>query len=85
MKDISLPVSASIGAAVGNGEDICTDELVRQADDNMYKQKICKKGVTNEQIIESIINNFKNKDYIIYTHGMRVAEMANDQRKSIRV
>ncbi|QGU94862.1 diguanylate cyclase [Clostridium bovifaecis] len=76
LKNINLPVSASIGAAIGDGVDVCIEELVRQADDNMYKQKIFKREVANEQIIESIINNFKNKDYTLYIHGMRVAEMA---------
>ena len=72
----NLPIFISLGFSHGEGKDFCIEEILRKADDNMYKFKLSKRNTVKKKIAENIINYFKIYEGELYEHGMRVARYA---------
>ncbi|KOA21493.1 putative diguanylate cyclase YdaM [Clostridium homopropionicum DSM 5847] len=72
----NLPIFTSLGFSYGEGEDFCLEEILRKADDNMYKFKLSKRKLVKKKITENIINYYKIYENELYEHGKRVASYA---------
>jgi diguanylate cyclase (GGDEF)-like protein/PAS domain S-box-containing protein len=67
-----LPLSVSIGFAIGEDSNISMRELFKQADNNMYRKKLYQSQHTKDNIIKSLIKALNEKDFIDKGHADRI-------------
>ncbi|MDF2569084.1 MAG: diguanylate cyclase domain protein [Sporomusa sp.] len=75
---LELPLSMSIGFAVAEaGTDAVTmSELFRQADDNMYREKLHRSRTTRSAIVKALLKALEVRDFITEGHGDRMEKWA---------
>lgn len=73
----ALPLSISIGYAIGDvSESCCINDLFREADDNMYREKLAHSQDARQSIIQAILREARNKDFLSDGHGDRIQDWA---------
>lgn len=78
---LELPLSMSIGyAASGNSRDerLTMDEIFREADDNMYREKLHRSRSSRSAIVKALLNALNVRDFITEGHGDRMQSLAGD-------
>lgn len=77
-----IPLSVSIGYSVGNKIPVNMDELFKEADNNMYREKLYHSQSTRSAIVQTLLKALKERDFITNEHVCclqdLVAELAAD-------
>lgn len=68
-----LPISISVGVATTN-ESTYLEHLLKEADNEMYNEKLIQKKSSKSQIIDSLMAALEERDHITEGHAHRVAE-----------
>jgi diguanylate cyclase (GGDEF)-like protein/PAS domain S-box-containing protein len=71
-----IPLSVSFGCAIYNSPTENISRLFKEADDNMYREKLCRSQNIRNVIIQAIMKVLENKDYINEGHARRSEELA---------
>jgi diguanylate cyclase (GGDEF)-like protein/PAS domain S-box-containing protein len=78
-----VPVSLSIGFAISNEPTMVMRELFKEADNNMYREKIHRGQKARSAIVETVVNLLAERDFIIDGHGDRLQDMVSSLAKVI--
>jgi len=70
----SFPLSISIGLAAGDITWIGIDQLIKEADNNMYREKLHHSQSTRSEIVKTLMRALKARDGITEGHGDRLRE-----------
>ncbi|WP_346355628.1 HD domain-containing phosphohydrolase [Azotosporobacter soli] len=74
-KNPMLPISLSIGFAVSETAPPDMDALFREADHNMYREKLHRKQSTRSAIVQAMMKALEARDFITEGHGERLQEI----------
>ncbi len=69
-----LPLSISVGVATAVDSSKSIGEVVKEADEKMYHEKLIEKRSSRSQIISSLLAALADKDYITEGHSQRVEQ-----------
>lgn len=78
-----VPVSLSIGFAISSSPTMVMRELFKEADNNMYREKIHRGQKARSAILETVVNLLAARDFIIDGHGDRLQDMVFNVGKLI--
>ncbi len=70
-----LPLSISIGFAVGNPRNISVRDLLIEADDNMYREKLLHFRSPQSALVTTLMKALEARDFITEGHGERLQRM----------
>ncbi|MDR7866527.1 MAG: diguanylate cyclase [Sporomusaceae bacterium] len=73
--DRSLPLTLSIGYALSSGQRGDLNEVLREADNNMYREKFHSSQSTRSAIVEIVMRLLKARDLITEAHVARIEEL----------
>ncbi|OQA09325.1 MAG: Cyclic di-GMP phosphodiesterase response regulator RpfG [Firmicutes bacterium ADurb.Bin373] len=80
LTDPEIPLSVSIGFAVGSMETASVGELFKEADNNMYREKLHRSQSARSAIVQTLMKALEARDFITEGHANRlqvyVKEMA---------
>lgn len=72
----SIPFSLSIGFATAADDQTRIEDLLKVADDFMYREKIFHRQSLRSKNIETLCTMLEERDFITEGHGVRMAELA---------
>ncbi|MDF2633780.1 MAG: diguanylate cyclase with sensor [Pelosinus sp.] len=78
-----VPVSLSIGFAISTGPSLSMKELFKEADNNMYREKLNRSQKARSAILQTVMNLLAARDFIIDGHGERLQEMVSNLAKAV--
>ena len=70
-----IPLSLSFGYAVYDGERESLSELFREADNNMYQEKLHRSSSIRSGLVNTLMKTLEARDYISEGHTERLQEM----------
>lgn len=71
-----IPLSVSFGCAICDSPTENLSRLYKEADDNMYREKLGRSQKTRNRIVQAMMKILDNKDYINEGHPRRLEELA---------
>ena len=78
-----LPLSVSIGFTVGTGAPILMDNLFKEADNNMYREKLQHSLSSGSTIVQSLMKALETKDFVGQGHVNRLQKLSDALAKAI--
>ena len=78
-----MPLSISLGYAVGNGEQKDLRELLKMADNLMYREKLHHRQSEKSKIIDILTKMLEARDFITEGHGDRMQELCGKLAETI--
>ncbi|MDD4170543.1 MAG: diguanylate cyclase, partial [Desulfotomaculaceae bacterium] len=75
---LPLPLSLSVGFAVCEEASINMDDLFKEADDNMYLEKMYHKQSTRKAIVQALSRVMEARDFTAQGHAERVQNLVAD-------
>ncbi|AJQ29172.1 HD domain-containing phosphohydrolase [Pelosinus fermentans] len=78
-----VPVSLSIGFAISSGPSMTMRELFKEADNNMYREKLHRGQKARSAIVQTVVNLLAERDFIIDGHGDRLQDMVSSLAKAM--
>lgn len=78
-----VPVSLSVGFAISSGPSLPMRELFKEADNNMYREKMNRGQEARSAIVQTVVNILAARDFIIDGHGDRLQDMVSSLAKAI--
>jgi diguanylate cyclase (GGDEF)-like protein len=79
----SLPLSLSVGYAVEEGETIDMQDLFREADNRMYREKLQRNGSARHAIVQALTGSMQARDFDTEGHCDRLQELAASLARSL--
>jgi diguanylate cyclase (GGDEF)-like protein/PAS domain S-box-containing protein len=73
-----LPLNISIGFAVKSGESISMRDLLKEADSNMYREKLYHKQSIRRSITQTLVKTLKERDVLAEKHVGRLEKLLTD-------
>ncbi|MBV1770249.1 MAG: diguanylate cyclase [Candidatus Desulforudis sp.] len=70
-----LPVSLSVGFAVSSGDTVGVNELFREADNNMYRDKLLRSESTHSVTLQILTKALKEKDFLAEGHAEHMEDL----------
>jgi diguanylate cyclase (GGDEF)-like protein/PAS domain S-box-containing protein len=70
-----LPLSLSIGVATTLSQETTLDELLKKADDLMYRDKLYRSPSTRSQVVQTLLVALAERDFITEGHTRRLADL----------
>ena len=70
-----IPLSLSIGYALREKSDMSMRDLFREADNNMYREKLHRSQSTRSAIVQTVMSLLEARDYITEGHAERLQDM----------
>jgi diguanylate cyclase (GGDEF)-like protein/PAS domain S-box-containing protein len=67
-----LPISISVGCALKNGSFIRAEELFREADNNMYREKLHRSQSNRSAVVQTLNKALEARDFITEGHADRI-------------
>jgi diguanylate cyclase (GGDEF)-like protein/PAS domain S-box-containing protein len=83
--NFELPLSISIGFATTNDRESNMDEVFKEADDNMYKNKLDQRQSAHNLIVRTLIRLFEAKDFGEQGRLIRLHNMSEALARSIDI
>lgn len=74
----TAPLSIASGYASNSGRTVSATDLFREADNNMYREKLHCKPHTRKLIVQAVLQVLKNRDFMEDGHGDRLEQMIID-------
>ncbi|MDR3584640.1 MAG: diguanylate cyclase [Desulfosporosinus sp.] len=78
-----IPISMSLGYAVGNGKQKDLRELLKMADDMMYRKKLHNRQSEKSKNIDILTKMLEVRDFITEGHGDRMQELSGKLSETI--
>jgi len=72
----SLPLSASVGIATCKDAGTTLEEILNQADKNMYRDKVHRTQSTAHGVVKALLTALAAKDYVVEGHIARVSRLS---------
>lgn len=72
-ENLGLPVSISLGLATSGDRSISLEKTLKTADDYMYQDKLDRKEIIRERIVDWFLAALDERDYMAEGHGERIA------------
>ncbi len=72
---VAIPLEMSVGYAYSIGTDKSTRELLRDADNKMYREKLYRKAGTEGSIMQTVKNMLSARDYDTGVHSDRLQSL----------
>lgn len=69
------PLSLSIGFAVSDDPSMAMSELFKQADSNMYREKLSRGQTAHQTIVQTVLKLLEERDFITEGHGDRMQKI----------
>jgi diguanylate cyclase (GGDEF)-like protein/PAS domain S-box-containing protein len=73
-----LPLNISIGFAAKSGAFISMRDLLKEADSNMYREKLYHKQTIRQSITQTLVKSLKGKDFQVEEHAGRLEKLLTD-------
>jgi len=70
-----LPLSLSLGWAVAANSPVNTEQLFREADNNMYREKLHSRSSGHSSIVTTLMQALQERDYITSGHADRMEKL----------
>ncbi len=83
-KDIDIALSLSAGYAYNTGV-VDIRKLFKEADDNMYREKLFKNNSPRSAIIKTLTETLQARDYITEGHAKRLQDIVNAMGKALKL
>ncbi len=71
-----LPLNISVGYAVSSGTSADIRKLLKEADNNMYREKLRRSRGTRSSIIKAMMKALETRDFIAEGHAVRLQKLA---------
>ncbi len=81
--DDVVPLGISIGMATAESADLSLKEAFRQADDCMYRDKLCRSSSSRGKIVQSLLAALAERDYIAEGHARRLENLCRAMGEKI--
>ncbi|MFZ5595769.1 MAG: PAS domain S-box protein [Bacillota bacterium] len=78
-----LPISISIGYATGNGDIKTMADLFKEADNNMYREKLHRSRNIRSSIVQTLTKAMEVRDFITEGHADRLRELVSNLGKAL--
>jgi diguanylate cyclase (GGDEF)-like protein/PAS domain S-box-containing protein len=78
-----LPLSISIGSAIGTGSSIIMTNLFKEADNNMYREKLQNTLSARSTIVQTLMKALETRDFTAKGHVSRLQKLSTDLAMSI--
>jgi len=75
---VGITISCSLGVATKENEDEDIKEVLKKADDDMYRNKLSESRSTKNKIVQSLLNTLEAKSSETKEHAMRMARLAHN-------
>lgn len=82
-QDLSL--SLSIGFAMGNLNNIDMKEIFKEADNNMYREKLHRSKSARSNIVKTLMKALEARDFITEGHGDRMQKLVEGLAREVAV
>ena len=80
-----IPLSLSLGYAFSVKTDISMRDLFREADNNMYREKLHRSQSTRSAIVQTVMSLLEARDYITEGHADRLQAMVTRLARAVGV
>ncbi|MDD4801805.1 MAG: PAS domain S-box protein [Syntrophomonas sp.] len=70
-----IPLSISAGCAVSTGTKVNMKELFREADDNMYREKLHSRNSAHSTIVQTLLKTLQARDLVTSGHAERLQDL----------
>lgn len=74
----TTPLSISSGYASNSGRAVSAADLFKEADNNMYREKLHCRPHTRKLIVQAVLQVLKSRDFMEDGHGDRMEQMITD-------
>ena len=74
----TTPLSISSGYASNSGRAVSAADLFKEADNNMYREKLHCRPHTRKLIVQAVLQVLKSRDFVEDGHGDRLEQMITD-------
>lgn len=71
----TLPISLSMGFAVNSQSPADMNALFKEADNNMYREKLHQKNSARSAIVQGLVKALEERDFITEGHGNRLQKL----------
>ncbi len=75
--DRLIPISVSFGYSLSNNSIENLEEILKQADNNMYKEKLLHRQSNKNEIVQLLMKMLEARDFITEGHGERLKELGS--------
>ena len=82
---VKVPLNVSIGFATAENESKILEEIFKEADDFMYREKLRKGIDARSQIIQTLIATLGEKDFISDGHVSRLEDLSIDMGRRLQL
>ncbi len=79
------PLSISLGSAFGNTAVTTIEELYKQADDNMYREKLWHRKAYYDDLSHSLMNVLFTRDFYIHGNVPRLQELVRRMAEALKL
>ena len=81
--DPDIPLSISIGFASGSKETASMGDIFKEADNNMYREKLYRSKSARNAIVQTLIKALRSRDYITEEHTIRLQSMVASMASAV--
>jgi len=78
-----IPMSISIGYITGNTDSKNMSDLFKEADNNMYREKLLRSQSTRSSIVQTLMKAMEARDFVTEGHADRLQELVSGLGKSM--
>ncbi|HHX94221.1 MAG TPA: HD domain-containing protein, partial [Clostridia bacterium] len=82
---VYLPLSLSVGIAWNDGGPINPWNLFKEADNNMYRQKLFHNQSTRSALVQTLLKALEARDFITEGHADRLAQFVSGLGRSLNL
>lgn len=80
-----LPLSISVGYAVSDNDISKIEDLFKEADNNMYRQKLYQGRTNRNTIMQTLMKALEEKDFIAEGHAKRLQRLVTALAKAVNL
>lgn len=82
---VKVPLSLSMGMACNTAPPICPWDLFKEADDNMYRQKLYHNQSTRSAIVQTLTKALEARDFVTEGHADRLRNLVSGLGKYLNL
>ena len=79
----TLPLSLSLGYAVSRQSPVDMNAMFKEADNNMYREKLHQKNSARSTIVQGLVKALEVRDFITEGHGDRLQDLVENFARSL--
>ncbi|MFZ5651173.1 MAG: PAS domain S-box protein [Bacillota bacterium] len=82
-ENTEIPLSMSIGYSAGHIESKSVADLFKEADNNMYREKLLHGQSTRSSVVQTLMKAMEARDFITEGHADRLQDLVSELAKSL--